>query len=123
MNGRGDLGRTPVFSQTDLAVTHKYKFGRDNRFTMAFDIDVLNAFNEANVLAVFEGISTRGINFNSGDLNLTENTQEAIRLYQTTNLSSQIAPFLTGTNQDLRYGLPTTFQGGRSVRFGFRFLF
>jgi hypothetical protein len=123
LNGRGDLGRTPVFSQTDLAVTHKYRFGRDNRFTMAFDVDVLNAFNEANVLTVFEAISARGINLNSGDLNLTENTQEAIRIFQTQNLSSRIAPFLTGTNQDLRYGQPASYQGGRSVRLGFRFLF
>jgi hypothetical protein len=26
---RGDLGRSPTFSQTDLNVTHRYRFGKD----------------------------------------------------------------------------------------------
>jgi hypothetical protein len=50
LNGRGDLGRTEAYTQTDLALRHKYRFGRDDRFILAFDLDVLNAFNQANVL-------------------------------------------------------------------------
>ena len=35
---RGDLGRTDTLSQTDLSLTHKYRFGRDLRFGFAFDV-------------------------------------------------------------------------------------
>jgi outer membrane receptor protein involved in Fe transport len=43
---RGDLGRTPFFTQTDLSFSHKYKFGSDNRFAMALDVNLINAFNQ-----------------------------------------------------------------------------
>jgi hypothetical protein len=36
---RGDLGRTPMLSQTDLSLSHKVKFGRDNRFSLAGDLN------------------------------------------------------------------------------------
>ncbi|CAN5615492.1 TonB-dependent receptor [soil metagenome] len=124
LNSRGDLGRTERFTQTDLALSHKYRFGRDNRVTMSFDIDVLNAFNEANVITHFDTISQRGITFGPDDLNLTTNTQQAIRIFQTENTSDRIRPFLTNaSSQDLRYQQPSQFQLGRSVRFGFRLLF
>ena len=51
--GRGDLGRSPVFSQTDLNITHRYRFGRDNRFTMAFDLNFLNLFDQATVTGIY----------------------------------------------------------------------
>ena len=56
--GRGDLGRTDTYTQTDFAVTHKYKFGRDQRYTLAFDLDVLNAFNQNAVTNRFSVIFT-----------------------------------------------------------------
>lgn len=49
---RGDLGRSPTFSQTDMGVTHRYKFGRDNRFTLVGDFNVLNLFDQDAVLTV-----------------------------------------------------------------------
>ena len=39
---RGDLGRGPTFSQTDFNITHRYRFGRDDRFTIAGDLNFLN---------------------------------------------------------------------------------
>lgn len=125
LNGRGDLGRTETFTQTDLALSHKYRFGRDNRLTLAFDIDVLNAFNEANVLTHFDTISTRGIT--PTDIGATgtgtAQTVNAIRIFQSQATNGIITPLLTGANQDLRFEQPASYQGGRSVRFGFRLLF
>lgn len=125
LNGRGDLGRTPLFTQTDLALTHKYRFGRDQRLTLAFDLDVLNAFNEANILSRFEAISALGINLDASDVNLGGDVA-AIRAFQTQNTSTRINAFLAGrpaSDRDPRYGQPTAYQGPRSVRFGFRLLF
>ena len=55
---RGDLGRTPVFSQTDFSVTHRYRFGRDERFTMAFDLNFLNLWDQATVTGVYPTLNT-----------------------------------------------------------------
>lgn len=125
LNGRGDLGRTDAFTQTDLGLRHKYRFGRENRFTMAFDIDVLNVFNEANELQRFESISGTSINFDGGDLNLTGDEAAGIRIFQTQNTSDRINAFLNANpgRKDPRFNQPIAFQGGRSVRFGFRMLF
>lgn len=125
LNGRGDLGRTEMFTQTDLALSHKYRFGRDNRVTMAFDIDVLNAFNEANVIQHFDTISTRPItaaNIGAAGTGTTQ-TQNGYRIFQNQNTRDIITPLVTGSNQDLRFQQPSAFQGPRSVRFGFRVLF
>ncbi len=125
LNGRGDLGRTETFTQTDLAVSHKYRFGRDNRVTMSFDFDVLNAFNEANVITQFDTISTRGItgaNVGGTGTGAALNVS-ATRIFQTQNTSDRIRPLVSGADRDLRFGQPVNYQVGRSVRFGFRLLF
>ncbi len=33
-------------SQQILVVTHRYRFGRDNRFTSAGDLNILNLFDQ-----------------------------------------------------------------------------
>ncbi|MDQ3633869.1 MAG: hypothetical protein M3405_05075 [Acidobacteriota bacterium] len=45
--GRGDLGRTDTFTQTDFAITHRYTFGRDNKYGVAFEVNATNVFNQA----------------------------------------------------------------------------
>ncbi len=125
LNGRGDLGRTEMFTQTDLALSHKYRFGSDSRFTLSFDIDVLNAFNEANVITQFDTISTRGItgaNVGGTGTGAALNVS-ATRIFQNQSTNNLITPLLTGANQDLRFGQPSAYQGPRSVRFGMRLLF
>ena len=126
LNGRGDLGRTEAFTQTDLAMSHKYRFGRDNRFSVIFDIDVLNAFNEANELAFNEAISNQSINFDSGDINIAPGGEVAgIRIFQRENTSDRINAFLNAnpSRRNPLFGQANLYQGGRTVRFGFRFLF
>ncbi len=142
LNGRGDLGRTETFTQTDFAVSHKYKFGRDSRFTLAMDLDILNLFNERNVTDR-DGIIFRS-DLSDADVNilLPNVTDELTFIGQVFNggLASQIrelnqraiagastcgdgtescATYLT----DARYNQPQQFQIPRSIRFGFRFIF
>jgi hypothetical protein len=47
---RGDLGRTPMFTQTDLAFSHRYKFGNDGKFAMAFDVNLINAWDQKTIV-------------------------------------------------------------------------
>ncbi len=120
---RGDLGRTEAFTQTDFALRHKYRFGSNERLTMVFDLDILNAFNESNVVTVFENIAP-GLNFAGEDFGLSSNRAEAEAQFQRQNTSAAILNAINENGgRDARYGQPTTFQGGRQVRFGFRLLF
>lgn len=120
LNGRGDLGRTEKFTQTDLGLRHKYRFGE--RFSMVFDLDVLNLFNESNVLTVFDNIS--GLNFDGEEVGLSSDTIEAGAQFQTIPTRDAILSVIAAEDAaDDRYKLATTYQGGRSVRFGFRLIF
>src|SRR5207253_10982632 len=62
---RGDLGRTSKFTQTDFAISHKYKFGTDGRFALAVDLNVLNLLNQSTVIGRYEGIAQN--EFGPGD--------------------------------------------------------
>ena len=139
---RGDLGRTPSFKQTDLALTHRYNFGRDNRFTVAFDINVLNAFNNNSVL----GFNTTRYSQNNaltGDQvdpkydpancgailcagGFTGSPTAALNKI----LSGQFTPAqvdaalaASDNPRNVLYGKPNFYQATRNVRFGFRLIF
>jgi hypothetical protein len=47
--GRGDMGRTPVLTQTDLAVSQTVKTGEHTY--LKFDANALNVFNQAAVIS------------------------------------------------------------------------
>jgi hypothetical protein len=121
LNGRGDLGRTEAFTQTDVAIHHRYRFAE--RYAIVFDLDVLNLFNEANVIAVFDNISS--VNIPATDIGLSANAPVAEAQFQRTNTRDKINAILNSPSgsKDTRFGLPNTFQGPRTVRFGFRFQF
>ena len=125
--GRGDLGRTEMYSQTDLAAAWRYRFGRDNRYSVRFNVDVLNAFNQNNVLGVFEGISTHTFDVSDFPGVVIADRQDFDRAFFDGRITAaRITSLLDtaqGINTDARYGSPQTFQGPRTVRFGFGFSF
>jgi|CXWL01.1.fsa_nt_gi hypothetical protein len=133
---RGDMGRTEMLTQTDFAISHKYKFGRDSRFTVAGDLNVLNLFDEANVTSLFttkSAVSTNPGNttaFGTTHINPdgSVNYPRAINDFTSGALLGQINTYLAGSatvlnRTDARYGRPNGYQGPRSVRFGLRFIF
>jgi hypothetical protein len=82
LNGRGDLGRTEMFTQTDLGIRHRYRFGRDNRFSLVATLDILNLFDEENVLGVFEAISSTGVNRSALGIPVGTSSLDQEALYQ-----------------------------------------
>ncbi|MBC7900239.1 MAG: TonB-dependent receptor [Saprospiraceae bacterium] len=128
LNGRGDLGRTPMFTRTDLAFNHRYKFGRDERFSVVFNFNVNNVFNERNATDAFNLITDVGVDIGFDQLGFDsdlDGTNAAI----TTGVGPQIAALLatSATLVDPRYDGSSpkfsTFQAQRNFRFGFRFQF
>lgn len=121
--GRGDLGRSPVYSQTDLNVTHRYKFGQDSRFTMAFDLNFLNLFDQATVTGIYTTMNPSSAPVNAAALGLS-NVAYANGYTGGTLLPAILARIASQPDRsDIRYKLPFLYQSPRTVRFGFRILF
>ncbi len=130
--GRGDLGRTEMFTETDFHVSHRYKFGRDNRWTFETYVEIRNIFDENNEL-------TRQTSLSSTDFrasNLTSNgcttcsSEAAVfdTIFNRGGIQQFVVNFLnnqpissSGNRND--FNEPTSFQSGRDVNFGFRFFF
>ncbi len=120
--GRGDLGRTGKFYQTDLGLTHRYRFGNDNRLAVAFDIDVLNALNNNSELGRFELITSNDFSGTTlGGTTPVSNVQRIFNGGVLTNIQKNLGT--AAFPVDARYNKTNIFQNPRSVRFGFRFNF
>ncbi|HRH42150.1 MAG TPA: hypothetical protein PKY82_10930, partial [Pyrinomonadaceae bacterium] len=122
---RGDLGRTPVFTQTDLAFSHKYRFGNDGKFSMALDVNLINAFDQKTVTGYFTSVSA--VTLTEASLGFAT-PAAATNAYTSGQLLTAINTYLDGNattlnRRDSRYKLANGYQGPRGVRFGFRFLF
>lgn len=130
-NGRGDLGRSDAFTQTDILISHTINL--TERVKVKLDMNVQNLFNQAAVLNVRSRLNRNGNavisdqQFFSGfDVNqyfFRPGSVDANGNVRTTNLI------------DPTYGLPGTrasgltpegsnaYQGIRELRFGFRVIF
>jgi Carboxypeptidase regulatory-like domain/TonB dependent receptor/TonB-dependent Receptor Plug Domain len=122
---RGDLGRTPMLTQTDLSFSHKYKFGRDNKYSMTFDVNLINAWDQDTIVGYNTSVSA--VTITEASLGLAS-PAVATNLYTSGQLLSAINTYLDGNATTLNrrnsaYRLPNAYQGARGVRFGFRFLF
>ena len=132
--GRGDLGRTEAFTQTDFAVRHRYRFGRDKRFTLVGEIDVLNLFNEKNELGRFTLIDGTVYNLEDPANGLvteqeakTMESADLLRLaqqrFQRNGAPEILRQAISSANRDPRYNKTNLFQSPREFRFGVRLLF
>jgi len=127
---RGDLGRTETFTGTDFALSHRYRFGRDNRFTLVADLDILNIFNEANETNRQNLINITNYDLTAANIGLILPTDPAgtalrralaIRRFQDGGAPNLLN--LVNTGQYPLYNKSSAFQGPREFRFGFRLLF
>ena len=127
---RGDLGRSPMYSQTDLGVSHTYKFGRDNRFALNGNVNILNLWDQDTVLTLQNTKSN--VNAASGALSVCNCVDAAghidyVKLIGSWNNGTAydaINTWLDGTatvknRKNYSYGLANRFQGPRQVTFGF----
>lgn len=126
---RGNLGRTPTFTQTDFNVTHRYKFGKDDRFTMAFDLNILNLWDQDTVTGIYQIMNTTAGRPNDAAMFPNATAAQRPLLYANAYTSGALLqPILariaaSPDRPDIRFGMPQLFQSPRQVRFGFRLLF
>jgi hypothetical protein len=111
-NGRGDLGRTPVYTQTDLMLSHGFNIGGGKR--LVAEAYLFNLFNQ-------DIVTNNTVRYNrNGSLNDTES------LYAGTigDMTRFINPVNAATlPYNAIYNTPLTLQEGRRVTFGMRFQF
>jgi len=125
---RGNLGRTPRFSQTDINFSHKYRFGRDNKYAIAVDVNVINLFNQAIPIAFNQNVSQNGyFALDQTDVVASGDTVAAVNFLTSHGVTSQYAAavqsFGAGFATNAGFNTPLTFQDPRSIRLGFRFFF
>lgn len=133
LNGRGDLGRTEMFTETDLSINHRYKFGRDTRFTLEPFIDIRNLFNERNVLGIQNTISTADVRaanlFANGCTTCTSEGQTFNTILNGAGIRNAVNNFFNNSatpaasRTSITYKQPSQFQAPRDIRFGARFYF
>ncbi|MGQ0540729.1 MAG: carboxypeptidase regulatory-like domain-containing protein [Blastocatellia bacterium] len=131
--GRGDLGRTEMFTETDFSVSHRYKFGKDGRFSFEPFLNIRNLFDERNEIAFQTTISNTDIRASQLAANgCTTCTSEGavfntifngpgITQFILNYLNNPTTSAAAGRRND--YGLPNTFQAPREVRIGARLFF
>jgi hypothetical protein len=114
-NGRGDLGRSPWYIQTDLTMRHTIKL--NDRFTLQPEANVINLFNHAKVNNISNGINRSGA--------LTESTLPLSKFFSGYDINTLVNPSnpTPGIFYNPIFKLPTGYQNPREVRLGIRLLF
>jgi carboxypeptidase family protein/TonB-dependent receptor-like protein len=119
-NGRGDLGRTPALTQTDLQLYHVYRVSE--RVSMKFSTTVINLLNQASVTN-----NTTRLNRNE---NLNCSTDQcffagfdARSLVNPNTIDPTTGKQYGVPNYNPIYGMPLSYQGNREIRFGFHVMF
>ena len=90
--GRGDLGRMPVFTQTDLNFGHTFRIGE--RLGLKFEANATNLLNQATVIS-----RVTQMNWNS---NITSSQLPLSQFFKGFNLNDFVRPGSLKLQCDLR---------------------
>jgi len=122
VNGRGDMGRTPVLSQTDLVIGHNFKVGEGK--SLRFEMNMINVFNQKTETFTMDRYinedheTSTGMDLHAVDLAAGFDWQAL--------LAAQAAARPVGSNYvdlDPRYGMGAEFNTGFEGRFMIKYTF
>jgi hypothetical protein len=118
VNGRGDMGRTPFLSRTDLLVSHDLHVGGPKRVRL--ELNVLNLFNQKTARHIFNYLNRGAGNPRaSAAIDLSN-----IDLFKGYDYNALIRGTSEGANAyDPRYGMPDLFEAGTQGQVSVKFLF
>lgn len=138
LNGLRRGARTPMFTQTDINITHEFKLSSNNEaLRFAIELNLLNIFNEKNVVG-FHGEGTGGslrtlgqfVQFNIGsDANgdcLDPTSGSCVdwnRFFNGFDMVSELNDPNNLFTLDGRINQPETFQAPRAIRLKFAVIF
>jgi len=118
VNGRGDMGRTPVLTRTDLLVSHEFSMMQAKKLRL--ELNVINLFNQKTVTHIFNNYNRgAGLARASSSMNLAGTDLQKGYDYKALVLASP-----DGANAlDPRYGQPDLWQTGAQGQFSVKFIF
>jgi hypothetical protein len=118
-NGRGDLGRTPMYSRTDLLVSHELSLMTDKR--LRFELNVLDLFNQKNATHIFNFVNKGAIIPDRSSSYIDLHGQDLSRGY---DYNALINATPDGANaRDPRFLQEDLFEDGTRGFFSIKFLF
>jgi hypothetical protein len=116
VNGRGDMGRTAFFNQTDIMVAHEVKWGEKR--TLRFEFNTLNVFNQKTSRHRFVDYNRQR---NSSEMDLSG--VDLSKGYDYKALINGTTDGRIGNALDPRFGLTDLFNPGFAGRLGIKFIF
>jgi hypothetical protein len=128
INGRGDLGRTPVFSQIDMYLQHDFRLPGGHRLNVNLNID--NLFDQDTVTS-YTTTPWRDSFSVPASIATTATTPGVLSPRDAYLLSGFDPNFLVSAmrsagarmRDNSLYGLPAGFQGRRQLRLGVKYVF
>ena len=114
-NGRGDLGRTPTYTQSDLLVSHTINLSE--RVKAKFSANIINLFNQAAVTNTVSAINRAG--------SIDSHALTVEQFFKGFDVNRYLTPADSSVEPQRNpiYNLPNAYQGNREIRLGFRLLF
>ena len=121
VNGRGDLGRTPALSRTDLLVAHEVTL-KDKK-KVRLELNMLNLFNQKTVTHVFNFVN-RGAPGGSNLVSTSAISLTGVNLANGYDYNAMILATPDGANaKDPRYGQPDLWSPGLQGQFSLKFTY
>ncbi|HZS05120.1 MAG TPA: carboxypeptidase regulatory-like domain-containing protein [Blastocatellia bacterium] len=120
INGRGDLGRTPTFTQTDLLLAHT--FSLSERVKLKLDANITNLFNQGIVTGRTVRLNRNGqITVGPPGSGAKVTDQQFFTGFDALSFINPV----TGASpaQNVIYNLPSAYQGIREIRVGMHLTF
>jgi hypothetical protein len=118
VNGRGDLGRTPFLSQTDMVVSHEIKLPNSENKKLRFEFNMLNLFNQKTARHIFNSYNRPETRASSqidlSNVDLAKGYDYKALVLQTPDGANAIDP---------RFLKSDLFNSGFAGRFGLKFTF
>ncbi|HWR36819.1 MAG TPA: carboxypeptidase regulatory-like domain-containing protein [Clostridia bacterium] len=127
VNNRGDMGRLPWFTQTDVFLRQTFKPFKNESKSVEFSVNVTNLFNQATEIHRYRLYNRASVNLPYAGMNDASNLANVNKFLQqgfdwkaTIDAANTISG---GTVVDPRYNKGDLFQSPVAVRLGFRFNF
>ena len=118
VNGRGDMGRTPMLSRTDLLVSHE--LGSMGGRRIRFELNVINLFNQKTATHIFNSLN-KGAGLARADSAID---LSGVDLAKGHDYNALILASPSGRNAfDPRYGKADLWQAGTQGQFSIKYLF
>ena len=118
VNGRGDLGRTPVLSRTDLLASHEFTLAGTQKLRL--ELNVLNLFNQKTATHLFNYLN-KGAGQARGDAAMGLSSVDLAKGY---DYNALILSSASGrAAYDPRYGQADLFQTGTEGQLSVKWIF